>query len=279
MFILSAIGLLGVLWIVQWKMEKQIARVYVLPLRGASAMFVPGQGTGKDWLIDCGDAQSADHVLKPFLHAQGLNRLDNLCLTVGHQQHVDGAEFILNNFTTRHIYTSFAQGRAPAWKRILAELETSKRWEKLGNGDTCQGWQVLHPESYEDFTKADDKALVLRREINGCSLLFLSDLGRLGQNALIQRHPDLRADIVIGGLPISDEPLSDDLLDLVRPKLIIVVDSEYPALRRASDHLRARLARRGLPVLYGRETGALTLLPGNTGWEVRDASGTTLLQQ
>ena len=38
--------------------------------------------------------------------------------------------------------------------------------------------------------------------IGGQRILLLSDLGRPGQDALLQRTPDLRADIVITGLPV-----------------------------------------------------------------------------
>jgi hypothetical protein len=103
---------------------------------------------------------------------------------------------------------------------------------------------------------------------------LLPALGRAGQDLLAQRHPDLRAEIVVAGLPARDEALSEPLLDLLQPKLVIIADSELPATRRATAALRARLARRaGLRVIYCRDAGSLTLLIRNGGWEVLDASG------
>ena len=90
----------------------------------------------------------------------------------------------------------------------------------------------------------------------------------------MNRHPELRAEIVVAGLPSRDEPLIEPLLDMLRPKLIIIADSEQPANRAAPAKLRERLAqRRDACVLYCRDTGSLTLLIRRNGWEVRDAGG------
>ena len=42
--------------------------------------------------------------------------------------------------------------------------------------------------------------------------MLLSDLGRPGQNALLDQGIDLGADIVVTGLPDKGEPLCDALL-------------------------------------------------------------------
>ena len=91
----------------------------------------------------------------------------------------------------------------------------------------------------------------------GARVLLLSDLGRAGQSALLSRTNDLRADMVIAGLPDEGEPLCDALLDAVQPKVIVVADSEFPATRRASPKLRARLEQREIPVIYTRTAGAV----------------------
>jgi hypothetical protein len=92
------------------------------------------------------------------------------------------------------------------------------------------------------------------------------------------RHPELRAEIVVAGLPKRDEPLGEPLLDLLQPRLIIIADSEFPATRRASEKLRERLAQRGGAfVLYCHDAGSLTLLIRQDGWQVIDAGGNRIL--
>jgi beta-lactamase superfamily II metal-dependent hydrolase len=90
---------------------------------------------------------------------------------------------------------------------------------------------------------------------------------------LLERTPDLRADIVVTGLPVQHEALSDALLDAIQPRVIIVADSEFPAAERASAKLRERLARRKVPVLYTRSTGTAIIEWHKGDWEVRTMSG------
>ena len=95
----------------------------------------------------------------------------------------------------------------------------------------------------------------------------------------MQREADLRADIVVSGLPEQSEPLSDVLLERIQPKVVIVADSEFPATKRAGVPLRERLERRAAKVLYARFSGAVTLMVGKSGWELRGMDGTRLTEK
>jgi competence protein ComEC len=240
---------------VHWAVEKQTAHIHVLPLKGAPVFFVDSPGRRGDLLVDCADVDSAAETLAPFLCAQGVNRLPALCLAVGRLPYFGGASVILTNFSVDRVFTGDAPNRSEAYRKLIGEL----RPIALRDGDRIGVWSVLHPAAADDFAQADDNALVLRGECDGRSILLLPALGRDGQDALMRRHPDLRADIVVAGLPARDEPLSDPLLDTLQAQVIIIADSEIPATRRASSKLRQRLARRAAQVVYCHDIGALTL--------------------
>ncbi len=89
----------------------------------------------------------------------------------------------------------------------------------------------------------------------------------------MRRHPDLRAEFVIAGLPARDEPLCSPLLEQLRPSVIVLADSKFPATRRAPAKLRQRLTRRGARVFFGRDNGALTLALSAHGWSLLTAEG------
>jgi beta-lactamase superfamily II metal-dependent hydrolase len=131
----------------------------------------------------------------------------------------------------------------------------------------------LHPGTDDNFAKADDNALVLLGNFHGTKVLLLSDLGRAGQSALLERTNDLRADIVVAGLPTEGEPLCDALIDAVQPRVIVIADSEFPATRRANRALRERLEQKKTPVIYTRSAGAVTILARTRGWELQTMDG------
>ena len=273
----AALLLLSAAWAADWELQRGAARLDVLALRGAPAVFAGGSGTNRDLLADCGDAASAEGIVKPFLHARGVNRLDGFCLTAGYQESVGGAEIILTNFAPAAVFGGPARVRSPAYRRVAARLEqTPGLWRTVQDGDGVDGWSVLYPGAQDQFPAADEVSLALQQSLHGHSVLLLAALGRDGQNLLMTRHPELRAEIVVAGLPARDEPLDEPLLDLLQPRLIIIADSELPATRQAAAKLRGRLARRAAArVLYCRDAGSLTVLIRRGGWEVLDASGTT----
>ena len=272
-FVGAAILGLGICWIAQRAAESNSARLHFLPLDGGAAVFADNAGSGEKMLFDCGNTTAAESIVKPFLRAQGVNTLDGFALTVGHVQDGGGAKIILTNFPVRQLFVNSAQDRSSAYRAVVDDIKQTAHWQELKAGSDAAGWSMLHPDPGTRFDNADDNALVAWREINGHSVLLLSSLGRGGQDSLVAGHPNLRADIVVAGLPAQDEPLSEPLLQLIQPKLIIIIDSQYPATRRASAKLRDRLAAHKLPVVYCRDAGGLKLSLWRGGCDLRDAEG------
>ncbi len=231
-----------------------------LPLNGGSAIWVDAPGHGDDLLFDCGNVFAVERLVLPYLHAQGVNRLSNLALSHGDVRHAGGAALLTSNLAPARIWTSGVPFRSPSYRALVKGLErVPGRWHRVQRGGDLAGWAVLHPAAGDPFSVADDHAIVLRREIAGCRVLLLSDLGRDGQSALLARQAGLEADLVIAGPPARGEPLSEALLDAIRPQLIVVADDERPASARAGARLRERLARRGVPVVFQSDEGTVTL--------------------
>jgi competence protein ComEC len=264
----------GYAW--HWQTTRGEIKLTLLPLSGGHAVFADAAGRRNDWLVDCGDEKAADFTLKPFLRAQGVNRVVRLVLTHGDWQNTGGAERLDELFGIGEIYTSPVHFRSSTYQKMVTGFEKPPtRHRIIQRGGMAGCWQVLHPGATDDFEHADDAALVLLGNCNGVRILLLSDLGRKGQSALLSGTNDLRADIVMAGLPDNGEPLCDALLDAVQPKVIVVADSEFPATRRASRELKERLGQRNVPVIYTRTAGAVTLVARTDGWELRTMAGRT----
>ena len=276
----AILAVLALLWLGQWRHDRSLVCATILPLNGGEAVFLDQPGLGNDWLIDCGNESTAGFVTKPFLRAQGVNRLGHLVLTHGDLQHVGGAEFIRKNFRPSEIFISPARFRSPAYRKFLQTLESASVLAKtIQRGDQVSPWTVLHPDANDKFSQADDNAIVLRAEIRGTSILLLSDLGRSGQNALIRRGNVSQSDILVAGIPHQSEALAEALLDAVRPRVIIVTDSEFPATERASPKLRERLAQRQTPIFYTREVGSVRITFSSDACAIRPMTGAALRRQ
>jgi competence protein ComEC len=244
----------------RWSEARDTTEITVLPLNGGCAVYSDSPGRQNDLLVDCGNVNTVEFVMKPYLRAHGLNRLPRLALTHGDLRSVGGTEFLQELMPVEQIITSPARFRSSSYRGIIQSLqEDPNRWRKVDAGDHIGFWTVLHPGSAHQFPHADDNTLVLRGQFQGTRILLLSELGRLGQEALLQEQTSLRADIVVAGLPEQGEPLRTALLEAIQPKLIVIADSEYPIPKRANPALRERLAQSGVPVVYTRDVGAVTI--------------------
>jgi competence protein ComEC len=257
--LVAALALAGCLVGRAWN-DHRTTRLTLLPLNGGHAIHFDAGGRSRDLLVDAGDQANAELVLRPFLRAHGVNRLSRLALTHGDVRHVGGTRTMVKAFGIEEAFLGDLRFRSTAYRRVVEELESSPvRVERVSDGGPVAGWRVLHPSADTRIALADDGAMVLLGEFDGFRWLLLSDLGRDGQEALLRRHGDnLRADIVVAGLPTRDEPLNDALLERIRPRLIVVADAERPASERATVELTRRLARQPCPVLFLRTEGSFT---------------------
>jgi competence protein ComEC len=258
----------------QFWQASRATQLNVLTFNGGSAIYFDAPGKKDDVLVDCGTINAVEFTTKPFLRAQGVNTLPNLLLTHGDIHHVGGAELVANLFSVKHIYASAIHFRSPAYRNLMNIFDRKPGWlRSINRNDRIGPWTVLHPNPTDHFPQADDSAVVLFVTFANTRVLLLSDLGRPGQNALLDRNPELKADIVITGLPVQTEPICDALLDQLQPRLVIVSDSEFPVSERASGKLCERLAHKSIPVLYTHSTGSATIEFQNDKWTARTMSG------
>jgi beta-lactamase superfamily II metal-dependent hydrolase len=191
-------------------------------------------------------------------------------------RNIGGTASLNEHFGVGELFTGPVLFRSSTYRNIVAKFEIPPaRHRTMNCSDRAGCWQALHPGAGYNFAHSDDAALVQYGNFYNTRVLLLSDLGRNGQSALLARTNDLRADIVIAGLPDEGEPLCEALLDAVQPKVIVIADSEFPATRRASRELKQRLSARNVPVIYTSTAGAVKIVTRLNGWELRTMDGQT----
>jgi competence protein ComEC len=259
-WIVASIVLLGAGATIEMTGQYSQTTLTVLPLSGGHAVFVDAPGTARDVLVDCGDERLAQLTVKPFLQARGVRELPQMVLTHGDADHVGGLATITEFFQPERIFTPAIKFRSPVYREMVrGARESGSEIVSLASGDKRADWSVLHPGADDNFPYADDKALVLRGTIAGIRVLLLPDTGPLAQKALLERGVDVRSDIVVASIAPAGEPLGDALLDRIEARIVVVADAVFPPDARARAPLRTRLSRRGLPILYTSEAGAITV--------------------
>lgn len=279
----------GYIWL--WESSRAETTVTVLPLSGGHAVYVDADGRRNDWLINCGNEDAVNFTLKNYLRGQGVNSLPRLVLADGNTRNCGGAKLLDQLFGVGELWTSTAKFRSAAYRETVAHFEGNNetntafagrrnssgdppsRHKIFNYGDTNGSWQVMFPLTQGNISKAGDAPLVLRGNFHGTRIVLLSELSRTGQSELLAQTNDLHADIVIAGLPDDGEPLCDALLAAVRPKVIVIADSDFLAGRRAGRSLQERLAQTHIPVIYTRTAGAVKIVTDKKGWRATAMDG------
>lgn len=270
----GALILIIVLALAQWNPSRKETDLTILPLNGGHIVLVDAPGRNNDWLVDCGNEDAVTFTLKPFLRAQGVNKIPRLALTEGDAKNCAGAPSLDALFGIGELWTSPVHFRSGIYNESVAAFENPPSRHRIFEyGDIRGSWQVLWPPATNGFARADDSALVLMGNFSGTKILLLSDLSRAGQSALLEGTNDLHADIVVAGLANDGETLADALMAAAQPKVMVVADSEFPPMRRASRKLKERLEQTGVPVIYTRDAGAVTIAVNPTGWRLATMDG------
>ncbi|MBN2507003.1 MAG: ComEC/Rec2 family competence protein [Verrucomicrobia bacterium] len=270
----AALGVLGLAWAIETSAHARNTRLTLLPLGGGHALYWDAPGRRHDVLVDCGDASSVRRLVVPFLRSQGVHRLPALVLTHGDAQHVGGAGALDAACPVERLWVGPARFRSPHYRKWLETFgQRHGRLRAVQAGDTFGPWTVLHPAAADRFAQADDASLVLAATSGPTRVLLLADLGKPGQAALMARCPDLRADLVVSGLPAKTEPLDNTLLQRLQPQAVIVADAPQPATARASRAVQSRLKARHPPALFTRETGAVSVEMNTRGWRLSAMHG------
>ena len=253
------------LWHNWWQRTNQVS-LTILDMRGGDAHWFAGGHKYPSLLIDTGSAEAYDSTLKEFLQIQGISRVPEVLLTHGDVRHVGGAPVLLEEFYVEKLAHSPVPSRSPGYRQVIRD------WEKehiiVSAGTNLGPWEVLHPQAGDKFSSGDDNAVVLRGTFEGIKILLLSDLGRLGQRALLERQKDLRADIVVTGLPAKEEPLNNDLLAAIQPQVIIVTSATQPALEQISANSMERLRRGIWKPLFLHKCGSVSISFNKDGTEI-----------
>jgi len=104
------------------------------------------------------------------------------------------------------------------------------------------------------------------------SFLFMGDTGRETERALIDAGIDLESDVLKAGHHGSAASTSAELLEAVRPRIVIVSAGEANTYGFPSPAFLARCGEAGAGVLRTDSDGAIEIRTSGSGLEVRTAA-------
>lgn len=205
-------------------------------------VYAPGQDAG-------------ERVLLPLLRRLGERRLDVLMLSHRDTDHVGGAATLLQALPVAELRSSLEPAHA-----LLRAGPQPLRCE-AGQGWAWDGvrFDVLHPTAahYEAGLKSNDLSCVLRiTAASGRRLLLAGDLEAEQERRLVQREPDLRADVLLVPHHGSKTSSSIELLTAVKPAVGLVQAGYRSRFGHPAPPVLARYQAAGIAIVASPSCGA-----------------------
>ena len=230
----------------------------------------------RDWLFDCGSDRDYHRLLREYLHARGVDRLNGLLLTHGDSLHIGAAGSVLNDFSPKLLVDNPVLDRSAVHRRLRSAFtQLGITVENPTAGTTISlspelRANVLFPPSGFDAARVDDQTFVIQLLLpSSVHVLLVSDSGEATEQALLTSGVDLRSDILIKGQHHSGRSGTDAFLAAVHPQLIIATSRDFPDRERITDEWMQKVQAMGIKLFRQNETGAVELQFRRDYWEAR----------
>ncbi len=220
----ASLLLFAVVWLTIFSLKPELLTVYVLDVGQGDAVLV--RCSGETLLVDAGPNTAEYHLLAE-LRAMGIHRLDALVLTHPDEDHIGGADVILEEIPVSKIYIPALETKDETFSRFLkaaahsgAEVCVIAAGEHfvLGVADV----DFLAPLSLQG--SSNDSSTVLRISCGKSSVMLMGDAEASAEAMLLERYPAefLSADLLKVGHHGGATSTSDALLDAVAPRFAAI---------------------------------------------------------
>lgn len=200
--------------------KQDTLRLHVLDVGEGQAILL--QNKGSTYLIDCGgssDTKAADEIAQTLL-SQGTFKLDGLILTHYDSDHCNALEYLLTRISVEAFYLP-VQGRGDLAESLESRYTDRINWlDSLSSLKLATGTLTFFPSEASKISNENSVCILFESE--ECVILITGDRSRTGEKELLRKYllPDV--DILVAGHHGSQNATSPELLQAVRPELVII---------------------------------------------------------
>jgi competence protein ComEC len=268
---LGLVLLMPLFWVVNSN-RPPVGKASMVLLDVGQGLAVVVQTAKHTLLFDTGAQFSAKfdmgrNVVLPFLHHQGIAHLDSLVISHGDNDHIGGAEAVLQAMPTRQVLTSVPE-LLQAYNPMSCHVGQHWQWDQVN-------FRILSPPR-QVFNGENDNSCVLHIETRQGSYLLTGDIEQVAEVYLTTSAASMQADILVAPHHGSKTSSSMRFLKKVNPSTILIPAAIPNRFGFPHAEVLARYAQNKVQFLVTGEQGAITakFLGGKVSIEsYRDSHG------
>lgn len=207
------------------------------------------------------------HIIKPYLHSRGIQKLDALIISHEHLDHNGSVPFILEEFNVDHYVVSPFYEMNDEENRLIAELDVElhrvQAFDEFNLNE--QHFTVVSPA--KDYHDKNENSLAVMTELGGQNWLFTGDIYKKQELYIKQEFPNHSIDIWKVAHHGSDTSSAKEVIDHYLPKIYLIP----VGVKNSHGHPKEEVVE-----MFSETDGTIfrTDLDGAIQFKFRDDSGT-----
>ena len=220
--------------------------------------------SGKNIMVDCGSEETARKI-RLFLDKKGVEEIDVLLLSNGHDDHIGGCARLVEAFDVVKIYYNGIDENTETFEALTYNVRYQELDMEMVREDTSIeidgdiGLQMLIPFGKNYITNIEDNSILLRVTYGDTSMLLTGACGVGCEKRLLEKEKLVAADVLKLGRHGSIEASSPLFLDAVNPKIAIITGEGSRRRDMPTFDLLTNLNKRNIDVYRTDYDGTISL--------------------
>lgn len=216
------------------------------------------QSRGEAFLIDCGgdlDAKAADAAASALM-SQGVFHLDGLALTHYDRDHAGAVTNLMSRVKVKEFFLPVMED-----KGFLESIEDRNIPKNMISETTVIPFGTGYITFYQpdSLKSSNENCMCVLFATENCAILITGDRSRSGEKKLMKQETLPDVDILIAGHHGSKTSASEELLEAVKPEIVIISCGAGNSYGHPAKDLLERLDAFGCRVLRTDTMGTITI--------------------
>jgi len=223
-------------------------------------------------------------VMAPFLFRSKIHRIDYIVLSHPHPDHLNGLNFIAENFNPKEFWYNGQDVDTPEFIELVQTLKKkgarALRPSELSGGRETAGVKIelFHPVVEDksglssvsrDDSGSNNNSLVLKISCKGKSFLFPGDIEKQAEASVVSSGGEgLKSDVLLVPHHGSKTSSTEYFLNAVRPEISVISCGKGNYFKFPHDQAIQRLKDTGSSIIRVDESGAIRIRVSDDGLKI-----------